>query len=125
MSEKTETLRESIAQYQFEVICGLLNHPEMASEVTPHLFAGSPASVCIVKAIKRGARGLDGICAEAAKIAKTSLVRFPVLATIEMAFRADSMRRSCLSWRIAELKRMARKLYVAERSESKQARQAA
>ena len=125
MSEKTEALRESVAQYQFEVVCGLLNHPDMASEVTPHLFAGSPASVCIVKAIKRGARGLDGICTEAAKIAKTSLVRFPVLATVEMAFRAKPMRLSCLQWRIAELKRMARKLYDKERYELRRTRDAA
>jgi hypothetical protein len=82
--------------------------------VTPHLFAGSPASVCIVKAIKGGARGLSGIAERAAAIAKTTLCGFPVMELVHRFEHGGS--KSGTIMRIRVLKAKARELYELERS---------
>ena len=119
MKERLDTLREGLEQLQFEVLCGLLWHPELASGVTAHLFAGSPASVCIVKAMKRGKRGVYEITKEACRIAKTSLVRFPVMEIVRRAEVGGS--KSGTAMRIRVLKAKARELYELERSSMRSA----
>ena len=114
MNERIATMREDLEQLQFEVLCGLLWHPELAARVTPHLFAGSPASVCVVKAIKGGARGVYAITKEACRIAKTSLVRFPVMEVMRRAEIGGSKPGTAM--RIRVLKAKVRELYELERA---------
>jgi hypothetical protein len=114
MNGRLETMREDLVQLQFEVLCGLLWHSELAAMVTPHLFAGSPASVCIVKAMKRGKRGVYEITKEACRIAKTSLVQFPVMEVVRRAEIGGSKPGTAM--RIRVLKAKARELYELERS---------
>lgn len=114
MNERRASLMEDIGQLQFEVLCGLLWHPELAGNVTPHLFAGSPASVCIVKAIKGGARSLVAVAFAAAKIAKVSPDRFPMGQLVDLYATGGSKPGTAMRIRVLKVK--ARELYELERS---------
>lgn len=112
MNAKAEYVLEWLSQYQHEVLCGLLNHPELCKLVTTHLFSGSPAGICVVKALQAGNRGLKDISFSAAKIAKVHWTKFPIPTLADMAFFGKGMTEGMVIRRIERLKSFARRVYL-------------
>lgn len=115
LAQRVSDCKGAIQDHQHFVLCALFRYPDLAAMVTPHLFAGSPASVCLVKAIKGGARGLLEIIQSAARIAGVPWMRFPVLQTIDIAMGPHGSRSGAIG-RIAVLKYWAGELARLERA---------